>query len=154
MTEQPTVIIVDEDSGIRESLEGLLRSVGLQVTAPGSVPEFVKQGRPAGSACLVLDVGLPGGSGLNFQRELSAANIHVLIIFIIGYGDIPMSVRAITGGAIEFLTKPFCDQEPAGCDQMGLERDRAWLENEKAIVAQTRSNTLPPEPTSGSARSP
>ena len=119
--------------------------MGLQVKALGSVPEFVKEGRPEGPTCLVLDVRLPGRSGLDFQRELSAANIQVPIIFITGYGDIPMSVQAIKGGAIEFLTKPFCDQEPAGCDQMGLERDRAWLENEKAIAAlQARFETLTP----------
>jgi FixJ family two-component response regulator len=112
MTTQPTIIIVDDDPGIRESLvEGLLRPVGLQVKALASVPEFVKEGRPEGPACLVLDVRLPGRSGLDFQRDLSAANIHVPIIFITGYGDIPMSVRAIKGGAIEFLTKPFRDQD-------------------------------------------
>ncbi len=145
MTVQPTVIIVDDDPGIRESLESLLRSVGLQVTALGSVPEFVKEGRPAGAACLVLDVRLPGRSGLDFQRELSAANIHVPIIFITGYGDIPMSVQAIKGGAIEFLTKPFRDQDLLDVIQLGLERDRAWLENEKAITAlRARFDTLTP----------
>ena len=102
MIAQPTIIIVDDDPGIRESLEGLLRSVWLQVKASASVPEFVNEGRPEGPACLVLDVRLPGRSGLDFQRELSAANIHVPIIFITGYGDIPMSVQAIKGGAIEF----------------------------------------------------
>jgi len=145
MTAQPTVIIVDDDPGIRESLESLLRSVGLQVTALGSVPEFVKEGRPAGAACLVLDVRLPGRSGLDFQRELSAANIHVPIIFITGYGDIPMSVQAIKGGAIEFLTKPFRDQDLLDAIQLGLERDRVWLQNEKAIAAlRARFDTLTP----------
>ena len=145
MTAQPTVIIVDDDPGIREALEGLLRSVGLQVTALGSVPEFVKEGRPAGPACLVLDVRLPGRSGLDFQRELSAANIHVPIIFITGYGDIPMSVQAIKGGAIEFLTKPFRDQDLLDAIQMGLARDRVWIENEKAIAAlRARFETLTP----------
>jgi len=143
MTDQPTVIIVDDDPGIRESLESLLRSVGLQVKALASVPEFVKEGRPQGAACLVLDVRLPGRSGLDFQRELAVANIHVPIIFITGYGDIPMSVQAIKGGAIEFLTKPFRDQDLLDAIQLGLARDRAWLENEEAIAAlRARFETL------------
>src|SRR5262245_25879783 len=134
MTDEPTIISVDDDPGIRESLHGLLRSVGLQVKPWASVPEFLKEGRPEGPACLVLDVRLPGRSGLDFQRELVAANIHVPIIFITGYGDIPMSVQAIKGGAIEFLTKPFRDQDLLDAIQLGLERDRAWLDNEKAIA--------------------
>jgi len=111
MSAQPTIIIVDDDPGIRESLESLLRSVGHQVNTLASLPELVKEGRPEGPSCLVLDVRLPGRSGLDFQRELSAANIHIPIIFITGYGDIPISVQAIKGGAIEFLTKPFRDQD-------------------------------------------
>jgi FixJ family two-component response regulator len=145
MTAQPTITIVDDDPGIRESLEGLLRSVGLQVKALSLVPEFVKEGRPEGPACLVLDVRLPGRSGLDFQRELAAANIHVPIIFITGYGDIPMSVQAIKGGAVEFLTKPFRDQDLLDAIQLGLARDRAWLENEKATAAlRARFETLTP----------
>jgi FixJ family two-component response regulator len=109
------------------------------------MPEFVKEGRPEGPTCLVLDVRLPGRSGLDFQRELSAANIHVPIIFITGYGDIPMSVQAIKGGAIEFLTKPFRDQDLLDAIQLGLARDRAWLENETAIAAlRARFETLTP----------
>src|SRR6266436_1774390 len=131
MTAQPTIIIVDDDPGIRESLEGLLRSVGLQVRALASVPEFVNEGRPEGPACLVLDVRLPGRSGLDFQRELSAANIQVPIIFITGHGDIPMTVQAMKGGAIEFLTKPFRDHDMLEAVQLGLARDRAWRESEK-----------------------
>ncbi|HXO90965.1 MAG TPA: response regulator transcription factor [Stellaceae bacterium] len=145
MTAQPTIIIVDDDPGIRESLESLMRSVGLQVKALASVPEFVIEGRPEGPACLVLDVRLPGRSGLDFQRELSVANIHVPIIFITGHGDIPMSVQAIKGGAIEFLTKPFRDQDLLDAIQLGLARDRMWLENEKAIAAlRARFETLTP----------
>jgi len=146
MTAPPTITIVDDDPGIRESLEGLLRSVGLQVKALGSVPEFVKEGRPEGPTCLVLDVRLPGRrSGLDFQRELSAANIHVPIIFVTGYGDIPMSVQAIKGGAIEFLTKPFRDQDLLDAIQLGLARDRAWIENERATAAlRARFETLTP----------
>src|SRR6266487_4660832 len=128
MTEQPTVIIVDDDPGIREALGSLIRSVGMQAKALASVPEFLNEGRPDGPTCLVLDVRLPGRSGLDFQRELAAANIHVPIIFITGYGDIPMSVQAIKGGAIEFLTKPFRDQDLLDAIQLGLARDRAWLE--------------------------
>jgi FixJ family two-component response regulator len=145
MTAQPTIIIVDDDPGIRESLAGLLRSVGLQVKALPSAPEFVTEGRPEEPACLVLDVRLPGRSGLDFQRELSAANIHIPIIFITGYGDIPMSVQALKGGAIEFLTKPFRDQDLLDAIQLGLARDRAWLENEKATgELRARFETLTP----------
>jgi len=145
MTDEPTIIVVDDDPGIRESLHGLLRSVGLQVKALASVPEFLKEGRPEGPACLVLDVRLPGRSGLDFQRDLSAANVHLPIIFITGYGDIPMSVQAIKGGAIEFLTKPFRDQELLDAIQLGLARDRAWLEENKAMAAlRSRFETLTP----------
>ena len=145
MTAQPTVIVVDDDPGVRESVESLLRSVGLQVRALASVPEFLEKGRPEGPACLVLDVRLPGRSGLDFQRELAAANIHVSIIFITGYGDIPMTVQAIKGGAIEFQTKPFRDQDLLDAIQLGLARDRAWLENERAIAAlRARFETLTP----------
>jgi len=134
MTAQPTVIVVDDDPGIRESVESLLRSVGLQVRALASVPEFLEKGRPEGPACLVLDVRLPGRSGLDFQRELAAANIHI-----------PMTVQAIKGGAIEFLTKPFRDQDLLDAIQLGLARDRAWLESENAIAAlRARFETLTP----------
>ena len=145
MTEQPTIIIVDDDLGIREALGGLIRSVGVQAKALASVPEFLNQGRPDGPTCLVLDVRLPGRSGLDFQRELAAANIRVPIIFITGYGDIPMSVQAMKGGAIEFLTKPFRDQDLLDAIQLGLARDRAWLENERVIAAlRARFETLTP----------
>jgi FixJ family two-component response regulator len=141
----PTVVVIDDDPAIRESIGSLLRSVGLQAKLFASVDEFLKAGRPDEPACLVLDVRLPGRSGLDFQRELSAANIHVSIIFITGHGDIPMSVRAIKGGAIEFLTKPFRDQDLLDAIQLGLARDRAWLENEKAIAAlRARFATLTP----------
>ena len=145
MTDEPTIIVVDDDPGMRESLHDLLRSVGLQVKALASVPEFLKEGRPEGPACLVLDVRLPGRSGLDFQRDLSAANVHLPIIFITGCGDIPMSVQAIKGGAIEFLTKPFRDQELLDAIQLGLARDRAWLEEAKAMAAlRSRFETLTP----------
>src|SRR5271169_1694825 len=101
---EPTIIVVDDDPGIRDSLGSLLRSVGLQVKLLASVPELLETGRPAGPTCLVLDVRLPGRSGLDFQRELAVAEIQLPIIFITGHGDIPMSVQAMKGGAIEFLT--------------------------------------------------
>jgi FixJ family two-component response regulator len=140
-----TVIVVDDDPAIRESLGGLLRSVGLQAKLFASVDEFLKTGRPTGPACLVLDVRLPGRSGLDFQRELAAADIQLPIIFITGFGDIPMSVTAMKGGAIEFLTKPFRDQDLLDAIQLGLARDRAWLENQKATAAlRARFETLTP----------
>ena len=146
MTEaRPTIVVVDDDPGIRDSLGSLLRSVGLQVNLLASVPEFLKAGRPEGPTCLVLDVRLPGRSGLDFQRELSAANIQVPIIFITGHGDIPMSVQAMKGGAIEFLTKPFRDQALLDAIQQGLARDRAWLNDEKTMAAlRARFETLTP----------
>ncbi len=107
----PTIVVIDDDPAIREALGGLLRSIGLQVRLLASVSEFLVTGRPLGPTCLVLDVRLPGRSGLDFQRELSEATIHLPIIFITGHGDIPMSVQAMKGGAIEFLTKPFRDQD-------------------------------------------
>ena len=146
MTEaRPTIVVVDDDPGIRESLGSLLRSVGLQVKLLASVPEFLEAGRPEGPTCLVLDVRLPGRSGLDFQRELSAASIQVPIIFITGHGDIPMSVQAMKGGAIEFLTKPFRDQALLDAIQQGLARDRAWLNDEKTMAAlRARFETLTP----------
>jgi FixJ family two-component response regulator len=145
MTEQPTIIIVDDDPGIREALGSLIRSVGLQAKVLASVPEFLDEGRPDGPTCLVLDVRLPGRSGLDFQRELAAAKIHLPIIFITGYGDIPMSVKAMKGGAIEFLTKPFRDQDLLDAVELGLARDRVWLENERAIAAlRAHFETLTP----------
>jgi FixJ family two-component response regulator len=131
----PTVFIVDDDPAIRESLGSLLRSVGLEFKALPSVPEFLRSERPHGPTCLVLDVRLPGRSGLDLQRELSAANIHLPIIFITGHGDIPMSVQAMKGGALEFLTKPFRDQDLLDAIQLGLARDRAQRADEKALVA-------------------
>src|SRR5260221_12574953 len=130
MIEPPTIIIVDDDPEIREALGSLIRSVGLQTKALASVPEFLNEGRPDGPTCLVLDVRLPGQSGLDFQRELSAANIHVPIIFITGHGDIQMSVQAMKGGAIDFLTKPFRDQERLDPIRLGCPLNTAVLENE------------------------
>ncbi|ASY58762.1 MULTISPECIES: response regulator transcription factor [Sinorhizobium] len=134
MTEAPaTVIVIDDDPAIREALGSLLRSVGFEVQLLASVSDLLNSGRPAGPSCLVLDVRLPGQSGLECQRELSRRDIQLPIVFITGHGDIPMSVQAMKGGAIEFLTKPFRDQDLLDAVHLGLARDRAWLENEKAL---------------------
>jgi FixJ family two-component response regulator len=144
-TTTPTVIVIDDDPAIREALGGLIRSVGFQAQLLASVGEFLKSGRPEAPSCLVLDVRLPGQSGLDLQRELTAMRIHLPIIFMTGHGDIPMSVRAMKGGAIEFLTKPFRDQDLLDAIQLGLERDRAWLEEEKLTSAlRARLETLTP----------
>ena len=146
MTEaQPSVIVIDDDSDIREALMSLLQSVGLQGRAFASVPEFLKSGRPDGPTCLVLDVRLPGRSGLDFQRELLAANIDLPIIFITAHADVPMSVQAMKRGALEFLTKPVRDQDLLDAIQLGLERDRSRREGEKAVAAlRERFETLTP----------
>ena len=128
-----SVFIVDDDPEIRQSLVSLLRSVGLDVKALASVPEFLNCPRPDGPTCLVLDVRLPGRSGLDLQRELSSANIQLPVIFITGHGDIPMSVKAMKGGAIEFLTKPFRDQDLLDAVELGLARDRERRDNDKEL---------------------
>ncbi|MBV8107826.1 MAG: response regulator transcription factor [Hyphomicrobiales bacterium] len=140
---QPTVIIIDDDPGMRESISSLIRSIGFQARTLGSVDEFRKSGRPQGAACLVLDVRLPGQSGLELQRELAASHIHLPIVFITGHGDIPMSVQAMKGGAIEFLTKPFRDQDLLDAIQAGLARDQVRLGDEKSMSAlRARLETL------------
>jgi len=131
----PTVMIVDDDRALRESLGRLLRSVGLHAQLFESVPDFCDCNHPNGPACVVLDVRLPGRSGLDFQRELSAANIQLPIIFITGHGDIPMTVQAMKGGAIEFLTKPFREQDLLDAVDLGLARDRARREKLGALGA-------------------
>jgi len=132
---KPTVLIVDDDADIRESLQSLLRSVGLESRAMDSLPDFLKSEPPPGPTCLILDVRLPGRSGLDYQRDLAAANVKLPIIFITGHGDVPMSVQAMKGGAIEFLTKPFRDQDLLDAIQLGLTRDRARCESEEALRA-------------------
>jgi FixJ family two-component response regulator len=142
---EPVIVVIDDDPEVREALGSLLRSVGLRARLFGSVTDFLQTGRPEGPATLVLDVRLPGRSGLDFQRELAEADIHLPIIFITGHGDIPMSVQAMKGGAIEFLTKPFREQDLLDAIQLGLDRDRAWLENEKALaVLRRRYEALTP----------
>ena len=130
-----TVLVIDDDPDLRASIGRLLRSLDLDARLFASVSDFLKSDLPDGPACLVLDVRLPGQSGLDFQRELAGANRQVPIIFITGHGDIPMSVQAMKGGAIEFLTKPFRDQELLDAIQLGLSRDRARRENEMALAA-------------------
>src|SRR5258708_10064332 len=124
-------MVIDDDPGVRDSLGKLLRSAGLRVSLFGSVSEFLAADRPEGPTCLVLDVRLPGQSGLDLQRELAGAKRQMPIIFITGHGDIPMSVQAMKGGAIEFLTKPFREQDLLESIQLGHARDRARLERER-----------------------
>src|SRR5271154_3967142 len=140
-----TVLVIDDDPNLRASVGRLLLSLGLDVHLFASISDFLKSDPPEGPTCLVLDVRLPGQSGLDFQRELAAANKEIPIIFITGHGDIPMSVQAMKGGAIEFLTKPFRDQELLDAIQLGLSRDRARRENEKALAAlRERFGSLSP----------
>jgi FixJ family two-component response regulator len=140
-----TVLIIDDDPELRASIGRLLRSLDLDARLFASVSEFLKSDLPDGPACLVLDVRLPGQSGLDFQRELVGANTQLPIIFITGHGDIPMSVQAMKGGAIEFLTKPFRDQELLDAIQLGLSRDRIRRENESALAAlKERFGSLSP----------
>jgi FixJ family two-component response regulator len=127
--QQPVVWIIDDDVSLCEALGSLFRSVGLQVQVFGSAPEFLQSKLPDGPSCLVLDVRLPGLSGLDFQAELAKANIQIPIVFMTGHGDIPMTVRAIKAGAVEFLPKPFRDQDMLDAVQTGLERDRARRRN-------------------------
>ena len=140
-----TVLIIDDDPDLRASVGRLLRSLDLDARLFASVSDFLKSELPDGPACLVLDVRLPGQSGLDFQRELGGANAQLPIIFITGHGDIPMSVQAMKGGAIEFLTKPFRDQELLDAIQLGLSRDRARRESERALSAlKKRFGSLSP----------
>jgi FixJ family two-component response regulator len=129
-----TVLVIDDDPDVRASIGRLLRSLGIDVQLFASISDFLKSDPPDGPACLVLDVRLPGQSGLDLQRELSRAKRELPIIFITGHGDIPMSVQAMKEGAIEFLTKPFRDQDLLDAIQLGLSRDRAWRENEEALA--------------------
>ena len=139
------VFVVDDDPAIRDALTSLLESVGLAVEAFGSAQEFLTRPPPDGPGCLVLDVRLPGVSGLDLQRTLATAQMTLPIIFLTGYGDIPMSVRAMKAGAVEFLTKPFHDQELLDAIQQALERDRV-VRHQRAELAGLRQRyaTLTP----------
>jgi len=140
-----TVLVIDDDPDLRASVGRLLGSLGLDAQLFASISDFLKSDPPDGPTCLVLDVRLPGQSGLDLQRELAAANRELPIIFITGHGDIPMSVQAMKGGAIEFLTKPFRDQELLDAIQVGLCRDRARRGNQEALAAlRKRFESLSP----------
>ena len=142
---QSIVFVVDDDPSVRESIERLLGTMDLSVHAFGAAREFLNSDRPEIPACLVLDVRLPGISGLDFQRELSKANIRIPIIFITAHGDVPMSVKAMKAGAVEFLIKPFHDQDLLDAVQMALERDRLRRLRESEIAdLQRRLRTLTP----------
>jgi FixJ family two-component response regulator len=123
--EAATVFVIDDDAGVRASIQGLLKSAGLRCESFRSAEEFLRSDRPDGPCCLVLDVSLPGVSGLDFQRDLADAGFQIPIIFITGHGDIPMTVKAMKSGALEFLTKPFLDQALLEAIQQALDRDRA-----------------------------
>jgi FixJ family two-component response regulator len=140
-----TVLVIDDDPALRASVGRLLRSLGLDAQLFVSISDFLRSDPPDGPTCLVLDVRLPGKSGLDLQRELAAANRELPIIFITGHGDIPMSVQAMKGGAIEFLTKPFRDQDLLDAIRLGLSRDRTRRENEEALAAlRERFESLSP----------
>jgi FixJ family two-component response regulator len=132
--EKPTVLIVDDDPDVREALQCLLRTISLDSRVYASPPKFIKRELRSRPTCLVLDVRLPGRSGLDFQKELTAANVNVPIIFITGHADVPMAVQAMKAGAIEFLIKPFRDQELLDAIQQGLARDRARCERESELT--------------------
>ena len=141
----PIVFVVDDDPSVRRSIKRLIGSVGLQVELFGSAQEFLLSKRPDAPSCLVLDIRLPGISGLDFQHELAEANIHIPIIFITAHGDIPMTVRAMKAGAVEFLTKPFREQDLLDAIQPALERDRARRQGDAEIaVFRERFESLTP----------
>ena len=139
------VFVVDDDASLRESLKNLLRSVGLRVEAFASAQEFLRSNRPDVPGCLVLDVRLPGFSGLDLQKRMAEADVEIPIIFITGHGDIPMTVQAMKAGAVEFLTKPFRDQELLDAIQHALERDRKTREQRAEVeVLRSRFDLLTP----------
>ena len=141
----PTVFVVDDDVAVREALSSLVRSIGLNVEMFSSAMEFLRRKRLDAPACLVLDVRLPGLSGMEVQRELTAADNQIPIIFITGHGDIPMTVRAMKAGAVEFFTKPFRDQDLLDAIQQAIERDAAALQQRsKTAELRARYQTLTP----------
>ena len=138
MNDDAIVFVIDDDESIREALKSLIRSVGLKVETFAAAHEFLQSRRPDVPACLILDVRMPGLSGLDLQRELTEAKINIPIIFITGHGDIPMSVRAMKAGAVEFLTKPFREQDLLDAIQQALERDR-HSRSQQADTAELRN---------------
>lgn len=139
------VFVIDDDASLRRAIQRVLGSVGLHVEPFGSAREFLAASRPEVTSCVVLDVRLPGMSGLDLQRELTSAGIHIPLIFITSYGDIPMSVRAMKAGAVEFLTKPFRDQDLLDAIQLALKRDRLRRESEADVrLLRERFESLTP----------
>jgi FixJ family two-component response regulator len=141
----PTIFVIDDDDGVRASIAGLLKSAGLRCQTFGTAQEFLSGGTPDGPSCLVLDVRLPGMNGLEVQRELAGAGILIPIIFITGHGDIPMTVRAMKSGAVEFLTQPFDDQQLLDAIYQALDRDRTGRQQQHELATlQRRYATLTP----------
>ena len=130
----PVVFVIDDDDLVRAAIQGMLKSVGLRSETFGTPQEFLRSKRPDGPSCLILDVRLPGISGLDFQRELADAGIRIPIIFITGHGDIPMTVKAMKSGAVEFLTKPFQDRDLLDAIHQALDRDRATRQQEDKLA--------------------
>jgi FixJ family two-component response regulator len=133
-TGAPTVFVIDDDAGVRASIQGLLNSAGLRSESFGTAEEFLRSKRPDAPSCLVLDVSLPGINGLEFQHELADTGVHIPIIFITGHGDIPMTVKAMKSGAMEFLTKPFQDQDLLDAIQQALDRDRVTRQQQRELA--------------------
>jgi FixJ family two-component response regulator len=132
--EDSTVFVIDDDAAVRAAIQGLLKSVGLHSDSFGTAQEFLTSERSDGPSCLVLDIRLPGINGLDFQLQLADAGIHIPIIFITGHGDIPMTVRAMKSGAVEFLTKPFRDQDLLDAIYQALDRDRVTQQHESELA--------------------
>jgi FixJ family two-component response regulator len=132
--ETAMVFVIDDDAAVRESIQGLLKSVGLRSNSFGTAQDFLSNERSTGPSCLVLDIRLPGINGLDFQRQLADTGIHIPIIFITGHGDIPMTVRAMKSGAVEFLTKPFRDQDLLDAINQALDRDRVRRQKQSEVA--------------------
>jgi FixJ family two-component response regulator len=130
----PMVFVIDDDAGVRASIQGLLKSVGLRSETFGTAQDFLRSRRQDGPSCLVLDVRLPGVNGLDFQRQLADAGVQIPIIFVTGHGDIPMTVRAMKSGAVEFLTKPFRDQDLLDAIHQALDRDKAMHQQQSELA--------------------
>jgi|SRR5580700_1837811 FixJ family two-component response regulator len=130
----PTVFVIDDDASVRASIQGLLKSVGLRSQSFGTAEEFLRSKRPDGPSCLVLDVSLPGINGLDFQHELADVGIRIPIIFVTGHGDIPMSVKAMKSGAVEFLTKPFLDEDLLAAIRQAIDRDKVTRREQSGLA--------------------
>jgi FixJ family two-component response regulator len=137
-TDGATVFVIDDDDLVRAAIQGMLKSVGLKAETFRTPQEFLRRQRPEGPSCLILDVELPGTSGLDFQRELAAADIRIPIIFITGHGDIPMTVKAMKSGAVEFLTKPFQDDDLINAIHQALDRDRVARQQQNELTELRR----------------